>query len=123
MDEYRITLKNSTATDYDELEKVLKRSGINVSIQEPKYDGTEMGGIVESLIILLPLLTPSIIQLRKALHSYFIYKKSQQKKIFIILEKNGKRMEIKTENTDIPGIEDFENFFCEDHNSYNDLNQ
>ncbi len=114
MDKYRITLENSKMIDYYELEKTLKRSGIDTIIQNKESDGTELGEVFDGLIILLPLLTPAVIQLRKAIDSYFKYKKSQTKKVSITIEKNGKKMKIDTENADVPDVNKFLQFFAEE---------
>lgn len=113
MDKYRITLENSKMADYYELEETLKRSGIDTLMQNKKSDGTELGVVFDGLIIFLPLLTPAIIQLRKAVASYFDYKKSQAKKVSITIEKNGKKIKIDTENADIPSVDEFLQFFGE----------
>lgn len=115
MEKYRVVLENSKVKDYYELERVLKRSGVDVSIQNPDSDGTEMGSVFDSLIILLPLVTPTVIQLLKALSTYFEYKKTQAKKVSIVIEKNGKTMRIETENIDILSAEEFISFFSDEN--------
>lgn len=113
MDEYRIILEKPKMVDYYELEKTLKRSGIDTLMQNQKSDGTELGVVFDGLIVLLPLLTPAIIQLRKAIISYFEYKKTQTKKVSITIEKNNKKIKIDTENANIPSVDELLQFFAE----------
>lgn len=113
MDKYRVILEGSKISDYYEFEKVLKKNGIDASVINAESKGDEMGLAFEGLVILLPLLTPAFIQFRKALKSYFDYKKSQRKRISVTLEKNGKKLKIEAENEDIPDVSAFMRFFAD----------
>ena len=107
----KVTLENVTVKEYYELEKILKRYGIETEFIMKETDGTEMGFGFNELIILLPLLTPIIAQLRKAFEAYLDYKKPLNQKISVTLEKQGKKLQIKSENNTLPSIEEFTEFF------------
>lgn len=104
-------LDNANIKEYFELEKILKRYGIQTEFIQNKADGTEMGFGFSELIILLPLLTPMVVQMRKAFVAYLDYKKPLNQKISITLEKDGKKIQIKCENGDLPSIDEFTTFF------------
>lgn len=107
----KVNLENVGIKEYYELEKILKRFGIETEIIKKESDGTEMGFGFNELIILVPLLTPVLVQLRKAFEAYLDYKKPLNQKMCITLEKEGKKLKIKSENITLPSIEEFTNFF------------
>lgn len=111
METVKVKLENVTIKEYYELEKILKRYGLDTEIISNETDGTELGFGFSELIILLPLLTPIVVELRKAFEAYLDYKKPLKQKISIKLEKNGKKLQIKSENSSLSSIEDFTAFF------------
>lgn len=111
MEDLKVTLENASIKDYYDLEKILKRNGIEVKIIEQSPQGTEMGVSFSELIILLPLLTPIAVQIRKAIEAYLVFKKPLKQEIVVTLEKNGKKMKIQAVNSQFPDIETFRAFF------------
>lgn len=107
----KVNLENVGTKEYYELEMVLKRYGIETEVIQKETDGTEMGFGFDELIILLPLVTPLVVQLRKAFEAYLDYKKPSNQKISVTLEKEGKKLQIKSENSALPSIEEFTEFF------------
>lgn len=114
MKEIKVKLENASIKEYYELEKILKINGIETKIVLNESDGTEMGFGFNELIILLPLLTPLAVQVRKAFEAYLIYKKPVKQKVSVVLEKKDKKLKIDSENSQLPDIATFSAFFDED---------
>lgn len=113
MNQITVILENANTLDYYELEKILIRNGINAKVNHKELDGSELGLTFEELIILLPLLTPIVVQLRKAFEAFLDYKKPLNRKISITLEKKGKKLQITSENNDLIDIKELSSFFDE----------
>lgn len=107
----KITLDHAAVADYYELESIFNSGNIKAEIMTQDSDGTEMGFGFRELIVLLPLLTPFVIQFRKILIAYFAYKKPLNKNTSITLECNGRKLEIKEKNGSVPSIEELMIFF------------
>ncbi len=110
MNKVTVKLENATTKDYHELKKILDLNGIHSEISHKEYDD-QLGLSFDELIILLPLLVPFAVEVRKAFEAYLDYKKSQKKKTIVHLEKNNKTLKISSENEEIPSLEDFNAFF------------
>lgn len=111
MNKVIVKLENATTKDYHELKKILDLNGIHSEISHKEYDDNQLGLSFDELIILLPLLVPFAVEVRKAFEVYLDYKKSQKKKTIVHLENNNKTLKISSENEEIPSIEDFNTFF------------
>ena len=109
-----IKLMDATTADYHELKDILVAGDINAQIETKNTTGSEMGLDFNELVVLLPLLTPAIIQLRKVLVAYFTYKKPLNKKTRVTLEYKGKKLKIESQNEVMPSVEEFIAFFGED---------
>lgn len=107
----KVNLENVGVKEYYELEKILKRYGIETEVIQKKTNGTEMGFGFNELIILLPLITPIAVQLRKAFEAYLAYKKPLNQKISVTLERSGKKLQIKSENNTLVSIDEFTEYF------------
>ena len=112
----RVILDEANAADYYELERIFRSGNISTEIVTKNTTGTEMGFEFSELIVLLPLLVPYVIQFRKILTAYWIYKK-HIKKIAITLECNGKKLKIESNNGVIPDIDELMAFFGENANN------
>lgn len=110
----KVCLENADIKDYYELNKILIRRNVETKIINKKSDGNELGLSFEELIILLPLLTPITVEISKIIIAYFDYKKSQNKKINIIIEKNNKKFRLESENSKTPTIDEICAFLDED---------
>lgn len=109
----KVILTNATIDDYYELERVFKSGNINAEILTKNASGAEMGFGFSELVVLLPLLTPFVIQFRKVLTAYWTYKKPLNKKRSVILECNGKKLKIESENDEMPSVDELMVFFGE----------
>lgn len=108
----KIILDNATAAEYYELERILSSGNIKTEIVPQKVLGSdEMGIEFNELVVLLPLLTPFVIQLRKIIVAYFAYKKPINKKTSITLVCNGRKIKIDSENETIPDVDQLLTFF------------
>lgn len=110
----KVILNEATVADYYELERIFNSGNIKSEIVTQNTDGTEMGIGFNELIVLLPLLTPFVIQFRKILVAYFKYKKPLNKKTTITLEYNGKKLKIESDNEAMPSVDEFMIFFGKD---------
>lgn len=111
MEKINIYLDNGTMEDYDELERILKTAAFKTVRTEDNSNPNGMGIDWGTLAVMLPVIYPYIVELRKTLVSYFSYKKSQTKEFSIALENNGKRLEMNVKNADVPSIDEFMTFF------------
>jgi len=109
----KVTLDNATVADYHELQRIFNSGNINAEILTQDSTGSEMGFGFSELVVLLPLIVPFVIQLRKILTAYFTYKKPLNSKTSVTLECNGKKLKIESENEPIPSVEEFMAFFGE----------
>lgn len=110
----KVILNEATVADYYELERIFNLENIKSEIVTQNTDGTEMGIGFNEFIVLLPLLTPFVIQFRKVLVAYFKYKKPLNKKTMITLEYNGKKLIIESENEAMPSVDEFMTFLGKD---------
>lgn len=110
----KVILNEATVADYYELERIFNSGNIKSEIVTQNTDGTEMGIGFNELIVLLPLLTPCVIEFRKILIAYFKYRKPLNKKTTITLENNGKKLKIESENEAMPSVDEFMIFFGKD---------
>lgn len=112
MNQKKITVYMGDAAnkEYIDFSKILNVHGIKTAMVQSAGDGNEMGVGFEELVILLPLLTPVIVEFRKALEAYFAYKKPMNKKKSITLQNGNKKMIIEGENCDIPDVKTLKEF-------------
>lgn len=113
----KINIDEATVADYYELERIFKTGNISAEIVTKSTTGVEMGFGFSELIVLLPLLTPFVIQFRKVLSSYWAYKKNLKKKTSITLECNGRKLKIESENDVVPSVDELMVFFGENTNN------
>lgn len=106
-----IYLDKGSMADYDELDRILKTAAFKTVRTEDNSNPNRMGIDWAALAVMLPVVYPYIVELRKTLASYFSYKQSQTKEFSIILENNGKRLEMNVKNVDAPSIDEFMTFF------------
>ena len=116
----KIIIEGGAISDYYELESILKTGGINASIINDEMNGSELGLGFGELIVLIPLITPVIIELRKIIVSYLKYRQPLNKKTSIDLEYNGKKIRIESENDTIPNIDELMTFFNDTTDSTSD---
>lgn len=110
--EVKIILDDATVAEYYELERILNSGNIKAKIVPQKECGTdEMGIGFNELVVLLPLLTPFVIQLRKIIVAYLTYKKPMNRKTSISLVYNDRKIKIDLENETIPDIDKLLSFF------------
>lgn len=110
----KIALDDATMADYYELKDILATGNISAEIETKGTTGNEMGFEFNELVVLLPLLTPYVVQLRKVLVAYFTYKKPLDKKTQVTLEYKGKKLKITSENEMLPSVEELMTFFGKD---------
>ena len=106
-----ICLNNGTMADYDELERILKTATFKTVREETNSNSNGMGMDLGALAVMLPVVYPYIVELRKTLSSYFSYKQSRTKEFSITLENDGKKLEMNVKNYDLPSISEFMAFF------------
>ena len=112
-EKFKITLSDATMADYYELKDIFVAGNISAEIETKDMTGNEMGLELSELVVLLPLLVPFVVQLRKVLVAYFTYRKPLNKKTCVTLEYRGRKLKIESENESVPSIEDFMTFFDE----------
>lgn len=101
----KIILENATVAEYYELERILISGKINAKIVPQKdFTTDEMGMEFNELVVLLPLLTTAVVQLRKIIVAYFTYKKTTNKKTSITIVFNDRKVKIDSENEPIPDV-------------------
>jgi len=106
-----IYLDKGNRADYEELDCILRTATFKTVRTEEKSNPNGMGIDIGALAVILPVIYPYVVELRNVLDSYFSYKQSQTKEFSIILENNGKKLEMNIKNDNIPSIDEFMKFF------------
>ena len=105
-----IFIENGSGSEYAELEKILQNNSFKTE-RKSNLNSDEMGFDFADLVILLPVVYPFVVELRKTLCSYLSYKKTQTPEFKLTLENNGKKLHMEAKNMNIPNIDEFNSFF------------
>ena len=106
-----ICLDKGTMSDYEELERILKTAAFKTAVEETCSNPNGMGIDWGYLMVIIPAIYPCIVEFRKTICSYLSYKESKTKEFSIVLENNGKKLEMSSKNVDTPNIDEFMKFF------------
>ena len=121
MDTYSfiVRINSGTAEDYYDLESLLNENGIKTAHLETEENHDAMGLSINTLVIILPLLVPYIVQLRKIWAIYFKYKKSQKQTVELSIEKDDKKIKIKADDFNDDSVKRLMDWFLEESKSTN----
>ncbi|MCL2563280.1 MAG: hypothetical protein FWE08_04515 [Oscillospiraceae bacterium] len=113
MENVHIEINGGNVSDYYYLADLLKKINVRTEIKEQESTGEELGCCFQDLIILLPLATPVIAELRQMLDSYLSYLsvKNANKQVKLMLQKGSKKLELESESGRLPDVEDYYGFF------------